>query len=118
MGRKGKKKEQARRLIKHTGFQGWGGGWVVGYPVSYQSLSLMRSLLNILDFKSGGCYPTSYSFQSISPEGRLSLVTEALSCQNRTRGQERAANEQKKPWGLIQHTGRDMGRELVSTLSL
>ena len=54
----------------------------------------------------------------ISPEGPLSLVTEALSCQNRTRGQERAANEQKKPWGLIQHTGRDMGRELVSTLSL
>ena len=53
VGRKGKKKEQARRLIKHTGFQGWGGGWVVGYPVSYQSLSLMRSLLNILDFKSG-----------------------------------------------------------------
>ena len=58
---------------------------------------------------------TSYSFQFFSP---LSLVTEALSCQNRTRGQERAANEQKKPWGLIQHTGRDMGRELVPTLSL
>ena len=53
MGRKGKKKEQARRLIKHTEFQGWGGGWVGGHPVSYQSLYLMRSLLNILDFKSG-----------------------------------------------------------------
>ena len=59
-----------------------------------------------------------HHIQSISPEGPLSLVTEALSCQNRTRGQERAANEQKKPWGLIQHTGRDMGRELVPTLSL